>query len=368
MKKGYYLQSESRISPGVSKKIDMQISELSKYYEMREIEIKPIPRSLLKRVIGLFPTASILRDYEDVLNTLDDPAFVYIRRFTADRRYILFLKKIKDKYPKCKILVEIFTYPYDKDDFAKWNAWPFYIKEKLYRGQQKKYVDRFITYTKDENIFEVPTIKSINGIDVSAVKKVGGEFSKEHIGLIGVAYMQRHHGYERVISGLGQYYTDNKNPSTIVTLDLVGDGPEKEYYRELVKNYNIEEYVHFYPSTTGDDLDAIYDKNDIALSSLGLYKLGLAGTSVLKTREYMAKGMLMLLGSVLDEIDDNYKYAISYPNDSSTINIDRLVEFYHSIYDECPSKSELSNIIRNFAFKNVDISVAMKPIIDYIEG
>lgn len=368
MIRGYYLQSESRVSPGVSKKIDMQIKELSKSFEVKEIEIVPIKRNLLQRVLGLLPVFSIARNYDEILEELVNPDFVYIRRFTCDRQYIRFLKKIKTQNPNCRILIEIFTYPYDRDDFAKWNAWPFYIKEKLYRGQQKKYVDRFITYTKDENIFEVPTIKSINGIDVSAVKKVGGEFRKEHIGLIGVAYMQRHHGYERVISGLGQYYTDNKNPSTIVTLDLVGDGPEKEYYRELVKNYNIEEYVHFYPSTTGDDLDAIYDKNDIALSSLGLYKLGLAGTSVLKTREYMAKGMLMLLGSVLDEIDDNYKYAISYPNDSSTINIDRLVEFYHSIYDECPSKSELSNIIRNFAFKNVDISVAMKPIIDYIEG
>lgn len=368
MKKGYYLQSESRVSPGVSKKIDMQISELNHTFNTEEIEIRPINRNMVERLCGLFPTMSIERNYDEVLEKISDPDFVYIRRFVCDRRYLLFLKKLKDKYPKCKILIEVFTYPYDKDDFGKWNAWPFLIKEKIYRGKQKKYVDRFVTYTKDDVIFGVPTIKTINGIDVNSVKKVSGAFSEKHIGLIGVAYMQRHHGYERVIKGMGQYYAGYSDLKTIVTLDLVGDGPEKAYYKQLVEEYHIEKYVTFYPSTTGDELDAIYDKNDIALSSLGLYKLGLAGTSVLKTREYMAKGMLMLLGSVLDEIDDDYPYAISYSNDDSVIDINRLVDFYNRIYAQHNDKDELSYIIRELAYEKVDIKVAMKPIVDYILG
>ena len=56
-----------------------------------------------------------------------------MRRAVADRKYLQFWKKIKERFPQCKIIVEIFTYPYDKDEFAKWDAWPFYIKELLYR-------------------------------------------------------------------------------------------------------------------------------------------------------------------------------------------------------------------------------------------
>ena len=62
MKRGYYIHFQGRTSIGVSKKIDMQMEEFGRYFEMHELEIETIARTLFQRVIGLFPTASITRN------------------------------------------------------------------------------------------------------------------------------------------------------------------------------------------------------------------------------------------------------------------------------------------------------------------
>ena len=124
-KRGYYIHFDARQSSGVSKKIDMQMKELGRQFSIEEIQITASHRSLMQRVIGLFPLASIAREYERALHQIETPDFIYMRRAVADHDYMQFLKEVKDRYPECKIIVEIFTYPYDRDDFGKWNAWPF---------------------------------------------------------------------------------------------------------------------------------------------------------------------------------------------------------------------------------------------------
>ena len=228
MKKGYYIHFQGRQSIGVSKKIDMQMEELGKFYEMQEIAVETPVRSLAWRVLGLFPVASITRDYKAALEQMDDPDFLYVRRTVADREYLHFWKQVKERYPNCRILIELFTYPYDKDDFGKWNAWPFYLKELLYRPRLKKYVDRFVTYTDDKEIFGIPTIRSANGINVDSVPQIAGAFQDGQINMIGVAFMQRHHGYERIIEGMREYYDGGQTPELKIRLRLGGRAGEAD--------------------------------------------------------------------------------------------------------------------------------------------
>ena len=235
MRKGYYIHFQGRQSIGVSKKIDMQMEEFRKFYEMQEMEVETPARSVVGRVLGLFPTASIRRNYSEALERMENPAFLYVRRAVADRAYLTFWKKVKERYPQCKIIIELFTYPYDKDDFGKWNAWPFYFKELIYRPRLKRYVDRFVTYTQDREIFGIPTLITTNGIDVESVRQIAGEFAEKKLRMIGVAFMQRHHGYERIIEGLHRYYEKDMDRPYRVELNLVGDGPEKPMYQGLVQ-------------------------------------------------------------------------------------------------------------------------------------
>ena len=336
---------------------------------MEEVEIQATPRTIIQRVVGLFPTASITRNYSEALEKIHDPDFLYVRRNVADREYIRFWKEIKRRYPECKIIIEIFTYPYDKDDFGKWNAWPFYLKELIYRPRLKRYVDRFVTYTEDEEIFGVPTIRSTNGIHVENVRQVAGHFTEKQINLIAVAFMQRHHGYERLIEGLHQYYSSNPQPTYQVRMHLVGDGPEKPFYQELVQKYRLEDYVIFYPTMSGPELDALYDNCDIALASFGMYKAGFYGKmSALKTRECLAKGMPMITGCAIDVLDETYPYSMLFANDGSVVDIPQIIAFYEKIRGMVADKQELSDQIRRFAVEHVSMEAAMKPIIEYIDG
>lgn len=367
MKKGYYIHFQGRQSIGVSKKIDMQMEEFRKYFEIQEMEVETPARSLVRRIFGLFPTASIARNYQAALEQMETPDFLYVRRTVADRNYLRFWKRVKERFPNCKIIIELYTYPYDRDDFGKWNAWPFYIKELLYRPKLKRYVDRFTTYTEDREIFGIPTLQSSNGINVDSIPQVSGEFSDGQINMIGVAFMQRHHGYERIMKGLHEYYAKGV-PEYRVTLRLVGDGPEKPLYQELVSRYHLEEYVRFYPTMSGKELDELYDSSDIALVSFGMYKLGFHGKlCALKSRECLAKGMPLITGCDIDVIPEDYPYAKVFPNDESIVDIGEIVALYQRIRGLAASKKELADTIRNFAREHVSMEAVMRSVIAYIE-
>ena len=105
------------------------LKEFGKNCTIKEIEVITKKRTLFQRIVGLFPTVSIERDYKNAIEQIIPPDFVYMWRTVADKAYVRFFCDIKKKYPKCKIIVEIFTYPYNRDIFLKWDAWSFYIYE-----------------------------------------------------------------------------------------------------------------------------------------------------------------------------------------------------------------------------------------------
>ncbi len=368
MKKGYYIHFQGRSSIGISKKIDMQMEEFEKYYDIKELEVETVARSLFFRLLRIIPMVSITRNYQEAFEKLENPDFIYVRRTVADRAYVEFWKRVREKFPNCKIIIEIFTYPYDKDDFGKWNAWPFYIKELIYRKKLKRYIDRFVTYSADTEIFGVPTICTINGINVENIEIVKGEYKKDSITLIGVAYMQRHHGYERIIKGMKEYYQNEENKYKVELL-LIGDGPEKEKYIRLVNQYQLQDYVKFYPTMSGKELDELYNMSDIALASFGTYKSGIfEKLGALKTRECLAKGMPLITGCEIDVLDEDYKYVKNFSNDAKSVDVAEIIKFYDKIKREDKDKEKVANAIRKFATQHVSMHSVMKPIIDYIES
>lgn len=365
MKKGYYVHFDVKGIPGVAKKIDMQIAELSKFYDMTEINIRSSEVSLATRLLRLLPGGAIARMYQEALEEIHDPAFVYVRRATADKYYVSFFKELKTRWPECKVIVEIFTYPYDKDDFGKWNAWPFCFKERYNRKRLPQYIDRYVTYSQDEMIFGIPTIRTSNGIFVDGVKlPKAREQVDDTINLIAVAFMQKHHGYERLIKGMHKYYQGA--PTKEVILHLVGDGPEKQKYQNITRQYGLEDKVIFYPTVIGDSLDEVYELGDIAISSLGWYKDGLKRENTLKAKEYMAKGFPMVTGCPVDHIPNDYPYICEFSNNATPIDVLRIVQFYENLLQQ-HSRQEMQEEIRGFVKQIADMPIVMKPIVDYIE-
>lgn len=365
---GYYIHYKGRIPIGVSKKIDMMLDEFGKFSNVKEIDLTPLKSNLFRSLLGFVPFINIKRDYKKACECMKKwpPNYVYIRRTTADRGFLQFIKHIRNTYADCKIIIEIMSFPYDKEEFFNGIYWPYYFKESLNRRKYKLYVDRFVTFSDNEMIFGVKTIRTLNGIDVGRISPVSGKRKSSNINLIGVAGMCPFHGYERLIDGLYQYYQRNGNRKIVI--HLVGDGPEIPKYKSITKKCHLESQVIFYGKKTGKELDEIYEGMDVAISSLGLYKLGVDRISSLKLNEYLAKGLPVVAGcNTVALTDKNSKYYLQFKNDDSAIDIFKIVDFYDAIYDGNKQGREIVDEIRQLAYETVDISVTMRGVKDYIE-
>lgn len=367
MKKGYYIYVENCGSSGVKRKIAMQIKALSDRFDIKELMIKSSSRNLIQRMCGLFFWNSVVREYETALDDLETPDFVYIRRTYVDKMYLTFLKDIKEKYPMCKIIVEIPVYPYKKEMLSNWYTFFMYIKEVVYRSRYKENIDRFVTYSDDDEIFGVSTIRTMNGVNVETISPLEAvnEYKPNEIHLIAVALLARHHGYERIVMGLYEYYQTERNRD--VYIHIVGDGPESKKYRKLVKKYKLEKYIKFYGSKFGAELDGIYNIADAGLAAFGVYKDGFSKLSTIKAREYLARGIPVILGAEDNLFSDGVKYGLTFPNDATPVDIEKVVDYLDELY-LVKGKRLINKEIRDYAYQYADNKVTLLPVMDYIDS
>ncbi len=375
--KGYYIfscENGKSMSLGVSRKINRQISVLEKHAGIELVPLK-YDMSVIDQVLFRLPYISRKGNYTDVLGKINDPDFIYIRRDNYDKDYYEFLKSIRKKWPGCKIIMELFTYPYDKDDFFRsagkmLTRFPLYLKDRHYRGKVKGLIDRFVVYSEDEEVFGIRTIRTINGYDVSSVAprepKIEKRDEQSSINLVAVAYLQPQHGYERVIKGLADFYRLGDH-SREVFLHIVGDGPEKKRYKKLVKRYGLEKYILFYGEKRGEELRDIYNCCDLGLCSFGMYKYGLSSSSSLKIPEYLAYGLPIITGCKISMLgNEKLEYCLEFPNDKSSIDIKRIITFHDLVYSYSNQK-ELTMIIRDYAMKHFSENLSFAPIIEYLK-
>ncbi len=145
---------------------------------------------------------------------------------------------------------------------------------------------------------------------------------------------------------------------------MVGEGTELAYYKSLVQQYKLEESVIFYGKRFGSELDEIYNKSDIAIGCLGLYKKGVNTVSSLKTVEYVSKGLPVVNGFVEDLFSSNPQFVCEFDNDDSPINLCDILGWYEDLIKKYSSKEKLVESIRSFAFETADIKATMRPVMD----
>ena len=112
---------------------------------------------------------------------------------------------------------------------------------------------------------QLKTLKVVNGTDVNSIAPIQPRKDDGEIHLLAVALFKKHHGYERIINGMNEYYKNGGK--RIIKLYMVGDGPEIPMYEKIVKEYNLEDKVIFCGILEGAELDEIYNKCDIGLGS-----------------------------------------------------------------------------------------------------
>ena len=96
--------------------------------------------------------------------------------------------------------------------------------------------------------------------------------------------------------------------------------------------------------------------------------MGQAGLPfLLKTREYLAKGLPIIAGSKVDLfINQKFDYLLEFPNDDSCIQVEQIIEFFDSIYNR--SFEEINSQIRQYAEERCDMSSVLKPIVEFIKS
>lgn len=291
--------------------------------------------------------------------------WVYNRYGMMDPFYYRVLRRLHKN--GARVLIEIPTYPYI-DEVPKGFLYKVMISlDKIYSARLRGYVDRIATYSLDNEIFGIKTINIKNGIDFFKIRIKNKKAYNGVIDLIGVAHLSKWHGFDRVIKGLYEYYLEKEENKPIINFHIVGRGEALAGYQDLVKKYHLNGHVIFYGDKGGGELDKIYDECDIAVSSLGLHRIGITEqASVLKSREYGAKGMPMISSITIDVFKaQDFKYISYFPEDETPIPMDEIIELYQLVMEE---KNDVRKVIREYTYKRCDISVALQPIIDYMKG
>lgn len=182
------------------------------------------------------------------------------------------------------------------------------------------------------------------------------------------ALMETWHGYERLIMGLADYYKIGGKRK--IRLHFIGDGTEISKYKKLVDENALSEHVVFYGRCRWDEIPLIYNRCNLAASSLGVYKVGIEYLCALKMREYLAAGLPFIGAGQLDvmEYEDLRQYVKCFSNDPSIISMEQVINFFDGLYRNKSYQEmvEMSADIRNKAEEHFNMNRAMQNVVDYI--
>lgn len=348
---------------GVKKKIDSQVMAFNTFDRVtcNSVFINKKSSNLEKFLLRL-PFCSQYGSWSSQLD-LSEVSCLYIRKPIFDFLFLRQLKRIKKVKPKIIIIVEIPTYPYDKELSGRVVDWPILIKDRIGRKFLKHKIDYFVTYSQDELIFGIQAICIRNGINVSnlpRVKKRQNPFSSKEIRLIGLANFRLWHGYDRVLRGLEEYYSSN--PSIVVYFDIVGLGGAKITHelKEYVEQNALDKYVFFHGPLVGEALDSVFDQAHLGIGSLATFRTDIYVASTLKNREYCARGIPFVIAS--RDLDfDEFPHALMVSGDETHLNIQELLSFIYSQY-----RNATPEVLREYAIQNLSWESKLKPIIEHI--
>lgn len=324
------------------------------------IQEKSRMKRIIKRWLLWTPVGHDWKEYVDRYNDAD---FLYIRKAQHDASFLYFLKRIKKKNPNLKIIYEMPTYPYEKEQTITLGNFPNVVKDRIFRKNLKKYIDRIVTFYNQKEIIGIPTICIMNGYNFSNMKKPSYSLENGKINLIEVSTTAFWHGYDRIIEGIHLYYKNGGKVDFVFHMV----GPFMKEHKDMVMKYHLEEHVVFYGKMTGDELDQIYDKCCIGVDVLGGHRKDYPISSSLKSREYAEKGIPLITSSPVDYFPENYKYQMLCPYDDSPIDMEAVVDFYNSVFYDL-NVERVGTEIQETAKKLCDFHVTLRPIVNYLYG
>jgi hypothetical protein len=157
-------------------------------------------------------------------------------------------------------------------------------------------------------------------------------------------------GLDRLLAGMDAW--QGRSPRPI--LHVVGK-PDPA----LIGRTDVRQHGYL----NGAALDAVFDQVDIGINHLGLHRIGLAWSSNLKTREYIARGLPFVHATRDADIGDA-PFAFTVPADDGAVDIGELVIFADRVlgYPDHPCA------MNRFAKEHLDHAVQMHKLAAVMRG
>lgn len=258
--------------------------------------------------------------------------FVYARCFqNANPVLIHFFKRLKKTGIRC--VTEIPTYPYD-DEFSHFD-WKNKIglkMDQMFRNRLYKYMDALVTFSDEDKIFGQRTIRISNGVDFDSIPihqfanhvSLESEEKKPTLHLIGVAEVHDWHGFDRVMTGIGEYKGNRE-----VFFHVVGGIHPyrmKNVFLPIIEKYKLQDKIIFHGQLFGNALTEVFNLCQFAIGSLGRHRSGITVIKTLKNREYATRGIPFIY-SEEDSDFDNKPYVLKAPAEETPLNIQQIIDF-----------------------------------------
>lgn len=330
---------------GISKKIHYQVKGLREnghevylcYYDFANDDSRcRFVNGLIIKNYGKGRIAALRQrlDYDCIYDFCIEKGieFVYARCYqNANPMLVHFFKRLRKAGIHC--VTEIPTYPYD-DEFYHFE-WKYKIglkMDQMFRNQLYKYMDALVTFSDAEKIFGQRTIRISNGVDFDSIPLhqftnhlfLEKEEKNLPLHLIGVAEVHDWHGFDRVMTGIGEY----KGNRDVFFHVVGGVHPYrmKNVFLPIINKYRIQNKIIFHDQLFGDALTKVFNQCQFAIGSLGRHRSGITTIKTLKNREYATRGIPFIY-SEQDSDFDNKPYVLKAPAEDTPLNIQQIIDF-----------------------------------------
>ncbi len=197
-----------------------------------------------------------------------------------------------------------------------------------------------------------------NGINVTSVKLARPKDPRDNqLDIIFLAArFAPWHGLDYAIQGLKEY-----SGATPIVLHVVGNINNISNLIEFNDRQNA--LIQFHGEVHGDDLDSLFDQADLGISSLGIHRVGLEEASVLKSREYFARGLPFVYAYTDSDLTGDEPYALRVKvTELNYLNFEELVNFFTSTQQI----NDLGNVMRKEAVQKIDWAAKLKRLHHFV--
>lgn len=350
-----YVTSDDVLSEtsGVKKKLDAQVAAF------KDLGFDTAMTATGENQVIVIKNGSVIRSFkknrflprriQTAVNTIrylkKNPVNLVYIRFSQATTLTEYYYKILKKYSKI-LVVELPTYPFPHYTGIKGLV---FKSESWCKRHLKKYIDRIVYVgTKKDNIFGVHSVQIPNGISVGSGYGERQFIPSKNIRLIAVSAMFPHHGYERIINALADYYQE-KAAREEVSLTLIGTGAEYGKYEQLIRKYNLEGRVFLKGPLAGKALDQEYNNADIGIVSMNIDFC--EEVSTLKTKEYLQRGIPFIYITPEIGLSEKFPYAKKLScGKYNPVDFHEIVEFAKKIKLE--NNKLIEDKMKKFAIEN----------------